>query len=689
MPYQNNNNRVNPKEVISVDLNPQAAPVNNVIQYQIDKTITDRGNAVSDALIKLGQGLVDIEPVWKRQADEAALQNFHDEQGNAREWKDVSRNIKGFAMFNPYLKDAYKRLQAEEITRNAMIEISSNQNLSKLNNDEYRQYISNVSQNIYKQMEEKGLSQKDYSLSMTGFNEFLKNTDKTYYIQNSKYQYDLYKRAKISELSRKLSLADNENFIDSFNVIIKDSIEDISNYVPDDEIAEMVWNSVVNYIGNYSENINEVKLAVALNNIDVNGKRIEDFRPDYQADIRKLITEAQYASYQRKLRGYQEKQLNLKIQTEAAETELFNTLKMNPEADFDSQWEAIQTIQEKYNLGGQEGFSLLNTLISSKNAFYSLKQIKSNPETEAYLIQKLNNGTLTKQDINEALINKELSPHDALQLNNTLTNDYKKYSDSVLKTGTTYSKSLANKNSELSQRIENAGFNREEFTKQFTPMLQDLHNSYDDGLISAEEYNKQFSAIKNMITTTLQEKEKLNRCNKTQLNANVLLNGNYVRLQRSQVPEKFKRESTDKKQIQRMFWDVLPFGFNTNMQITALPTENRSGKYHGGYDLGLSEGTNIRIPMKKDKNITCTFVRAGFEPNGFGNYAVLSYSDGTFVRLGHMQQDISKNFKAGQVIHPYTVIGQVGNTGRSTGSHLHVDFWKQGKGLIPVSEFYK
>jgi murein DD-endopeptidase MepM/ murein hydrolase activator NlpD len=59
-----------------------------------------------------------------------------------------------------------------------------------------------------------------------------------------------------------------------------------------------------------------------------------------------------------------------------------------------------------------------------------------------------------------------------------------------------------------------------------------------------------------------------------------------------------------------------------------------------------------------------------YEPNGFGNYIIMRHQHGFYTRYAHM---LSFRVEAGQQVKQGEVIGYVGNTGRSTGPHLHYE----------------
>ncbi len=75
---------------------------------------------------------------------------------------------------------------------------------------------------------------------------------------------------------------------------------------------------------------------------------------------------------------------------------------------------------------------------------------------------------------------------------------------------------------------------------------------------------------------------------------------------------------------------------------------------------------------------------------GYGNQILLQHADGSQTRYGHLSQI---GVLVGQTVSAGQRIGAVGNTGVSTGSHLHFEVivggspvdpavWLQGRGLL-------
>ena len=164
MPYQNNNNRVKSDFVEDLTLNPQAAPVDKLIKYQPDLAEASRTRANAEALVKIGQGIIDYDIHLQKAAQESALVAYEKTEAinNKKEWERVSKNVEGMAKFNPYIKDSYKRLVAQDIYRSSVLKINSNPNLSKMSESEFYQFINDTKQEMLKAANLEGISEEEY-----------------------------------------------------------------------------------------------------------------------------------------------------------------------------------------------------------------------------------------------------------------------------------------------------------------------------------------------------------------------------------------------------------------------------------------------------------------------------------------------------------------------------------------------
>ena len=96
--------------------------------------------------------------------------------------------------------------------------------------------------------------------------------------------------------------------------------------------------------------------------------------------------------------------------------------------------------------------------------------------------------------------------------------------------------------------------------------------------------------------------------------------------------------------------------------------------YHKGTDIGLPAGTPIHA------GITGTVTAADYDDE-YGNYIVISDGNGLEMKYAHCD---TLSFSAGQTVTKGDIIATVGNTGTSTGAHLHMEIVKDGIYMNPV-----
>jgi LysM repeat protein len=94
----------------------------------------------------------------------------------------------------------------------------------------------------------------------------------------------------------------------------------------------------------------------------------------------------------------------------------------------------------------------------------------------------------------------------------------------------------------------------------------------------------------------------------------------------------------------------------------------KSQGIHGynGVDLAAPVGT----PIRASADGTVILSRTSGYNGGYGLYVVIKHANGTQTLYAHMSR---VNVAVGEVLKQGEVIGAVGNTGRSTGPHLHFE----------------
>ena len=131
----------------------------------------------------------------------------------------------------------------------------------------------------------------------------------------------------------------------------------------------------------------------------------------------------------------------------------------------------------------------------------------------------------------------------------------------------------------------------------------------------------------------------------------------------------------------------LPDSFRIDLRGYHMPTPSRVvtsnygrrwGRMHKGIDVKVYIGDTIRAAFDGKIRV------ANYEAAGYGNYVVIRHHNGLETIYGHMSKRLvneNQNVKAGDPI------GLGGNTGRSTGSHLHFETRLCGVALDPALMF--
>ena len=120
-------------------------------------------------------------------------------------------------------------------------------------------------------------------------------------------------------------------------------------------------------------------------------------------------------------------------------------------------------------------------------------------------------------------------------------------------------------------------------------------------------------------------------------------------------------------------------GYNTLSSLYGGRKHPVTGKpnNHTGIDIPAPRG--VKILAAKSGVVTTSKYN-----NSYGNYVVVSHSDGTSTLYAHMSK---RSVKEGQTVKQGATLGLVGTTGSSTGNHLHFEIRVNGSRRDPVDYF--
>ena len=132
---------------------------------------------------------------------------------------------------------------------------------------------------------------------------------------------------------------------------------------------------------------------------------------------------------------------------------------------------------------------------------------------------------------------------------------------------------------------------------------------------------------------------------------------------------------------------ALPDTFKINLRGFCMPTDNRVvtsnfgarwGRQHKGIDVKVYIGDTSRAAFSGKVRMV------KYEAGGYGKYVVIRHGNGLETIYGHMSKHLVAE---DEIVEAGQPIGLGGNTGRSTGSHLHFETRLCGVALNPALMF--
>lgn len=102
----------------------------------------------------------------------------------------------------------------------------------------------------------------------------------------------------------------------------------------------------------------------------------------------------------------------------------------------------------------------------------------------------------------------------------------------------------------------------------------------------------------------------------------------------------------------------------------------RWGRLHAGIDVGTPVGTPVYVANAG------VVVLSSYNEGGYGNYIIVDHGGGKTTVYGHLSERIAN---VGDVVEKDQLIAKSGNTGRTTGPHLHFEIRINGTAVDPLN----
>lgn len=135
-------------------------------------------------------------------------------------------------------------------------------------------------------------------------------------------------------------------------------------------------------------------------------------------------------------------------------------------------------------------------------------------------------------------------------------------------------------------------------------------------------------------------------------------------------------EGLDRMNLYRLAVEKSPFAMplSTSFRYTS-GFGRRWGRMHEGIDMAGAHGSPVYATAEG------TVTHAGWE-SGYGNMVEVRHDFGLVTRYGHLSK---VRAEVGQKVSRGDRIGDMGNTGRSTGTHLHYEVRVNGSAVNPMT----
>lgn len=666
-------NRQVPDSVKNINLQPQAAPVDKLIQYRYDKfSSSEKSKALFDGLARLGQGLIDIEPVLQDQADKAIQRALYEEGSNKDDWHSISRNVKGMAQFNPYLKNAYRRMQAQDITRAGALELSSIPSKEQLAPEKYNQIVQDTQTKMLEAFKETGLTPKDYGAQLIAFDDYKKTMEADYFKKHSEYEYKMFLTKSSADCADALYQSGliTETKLEGYTLGLQSYIKQKTEEgVPDGDIAATLIAGVQGYLSRYPENINSADLLNTLRATTINGKSLNEFIPNFEPSIQQMVRQVKRDSYEDRRLEFNSLQLQQDINKENAVKDFFNWYYQNQGASDEAiQQTALEAIKNN-NVEGSGGVEFLSSVARTKGFMNSLREVTTDPDAAQEFMAQAASGELNYNELSEAVSNGIINYRDVPQ--------------------------FMSRDKAIKDQLEGQfGDEMKEFNKVYLKKGGAFYNEMDG--TSRKQVTQAAAAIQDKVLTgawTPQQGQKALRILKEKAipnmkiyrqvqnkNAAVISNGAFRRTVNIPYADSDKalqaiknmgilRNSAGVRANNITIADSMTNDRNRN----GVP--NETGDKHLGWDIG---GVYIGQPVYPPDD--GQVIASGKEAT-LGYYAVFQYKGG-YMLVQHMNQPVMNGIKLSR----NDVLGYVGNTGRVSESGrrngcFHVEFWDKDLNL--------
>ena len=695
MAYQNNNNRITPKAVGKQVINPVTQMVDKKVRYQPNYAEAQANADMANALASIGKGIIDLDKsgVLQDKAKEKAIELLYEEDiegKNRHDWIEAQKKVKGLAKFNPYLKDAYNDLVAQDYFQKATFDLTSDPSYYTKSKEEITAFINERKEDFTKALKESGISPKIGASYLEGFHNNCNKFYNQYLQKNAEFTYEtsLGKISTEGEKALRTSFYNvpKEQQGSVINTVVNNIVKTHPDIATDDLVNKVLVPMAGRVIKSHTGAIEQADFINAVKNIKIGNTALTDIDPDIELKLRDTFKTVALQAMQEEEALYRAEEKKLTRATKEAEKEFFQTLFSNPDIDL---VDTAQQLAIKYGIESNYG-ALLSTVVSNKDKLNKLQDVESNPDVLKIFDTQLGLEQLDRNELTQAYTSGLISRSDYFSI---LDRDVKreekatKASEAAIAAGykATFDevKAFANNldTKKLLRDIKTGEGGKSTAYADYLQLVASINTAVANDEITKIEGQKRLKELQDYYT-----KVYLSKKEKAEFEPKNLLSKDWRARNLNKLKEAKYNEKAATNAFKQLGMLSNPFlkitsGIKDDRTVTLKDGTTKTSS-HQAYDIRAKEGTVVRMPASSGGQIL-------FKGSNdtMGNFILVQLdASGDYMILQHLQY--VPNWKVGQKIPKGYKLAQTGATGAVEAEHLDISFYKaDGSRRLSVEDF--
>ena len=224
-----------------------------------------------------------------------------------------------------------------------------------------------------------------------------------------------------------------------------------------------------------------------------------------------------------------------------------------------------------------------------------------------------------------------------------------------------------------------------EFDQELLNKIEDTKNKIESEKSSLESAQNEIESKKSSLNSTLNSKKSLvSNLSDEELELQKKLEE--MEEDRKEIQKRLaqlaKKETATASSVPSEHGYIFPVAgcSKSNINNLSYPSYNR----HTGIDVNINvNGKNVVAVKSGTVAISTALRNKDGSYRSYGEYVVINHHDGTMTLYAHMLSG-SRKVTEGQEVSQGQVLGTVGSTGNSTGTHLHFEVLIKGSPVNPI-----